>query len=93
MENPLKNIFGKAEENLSADVATILGAVGGIDNVENVDHCASRLRITVKDPSKVNLSACNVSSALGVTNPTPESVQVVFGTKVEDVFTEISKLI
>lgn len=93
MENPLKNVFSKAEENFSADVATILGAVGGKDNVESVDHCVSRLRFTVKDPSKVNLAACKVASALGVTNPDPKSVQVVFGSKVEEVFNELSKLL
>lgn len=93
MENPLKNIFSKAEDNFSADVATILGAIGGKDNVESVDHCTSRLRFTVKDPSKVNLAACKVASALGVTNPSPESVQVVFGTKIEEVYNELTKLL
>lgn len=94
MANPLNSLFGKKDENnYSAIAATVLGAVGGKDNIAEVTHCVSRLRFTVKDPEKVDLKACNVAAALGVTNPTPESVQIIFGTEVENVYKELEELL
>jgi len=44
----------------------ILKCVGGIDNLENVSHCATRLRLTLKDDSKFDGDA--VAKIDGVLN-------------------------
>jgi len=34
----------------------IVTALGGVENIENIDACITRLRVTVKDSSKVSNS-------------------------------------
>ena len=32
----------------------VIDAIGGVENVSSVAHCATRLRVMVKDESKIN---------------------------------------
>ena len=34
-------------------IKQLLDAIGGVDNIKNFEHCATRLRIIVKDDQKV----------------------------------------
>ena len=41
--------------------------IGGIDNVESLIHCMTRLRIKIRDVSKVNIAALKkIDGVLGV---------------------------
>lgn len=40
--------------NYQATVNEILDSIGGIDNIRNAEHCATRLRLILKDNDKVN---------------------------------------
>ena len=73
--------------------AAIVTAVGGVDNIKNVDYCATRLRFDLADSSKVNEAACKAAGALGVVIPNGETAQVVIGTKVQFVCDELTKLL
>lgn len=42
-----------AEDAMLQQAAIYLDALGGVDNIESVSNCATRLRITVKDESKL----------------------------------------
>lgn len=56
----------------------IIEGLGGLDNMEDVECCATRLRLNVKDSSKVNKDILKKSAALGtVINGT--AVQVIYG--------------
>ncbi|MGB2579651.1 glucose-like phosphotransferase system IIB component [Elusimicrobium simillimum] len=68
----------KTEDSQSA---LITEGLGGKDNIENVDCCATRLRLNVKDPSKVNKDILKQSGALGVLL-SGQAVQIVYGPKV-----------
>ena len=46
--------------------AMILKGLGGNENLSDLDCCATRLRVTVKDPSKVSESLLKSSGAAGV---------------------------
>ena len=70
-------------ENGSSDSVSplILMGLGGKDNISDVDCCATRLRVTVNDPEKVNDSLLKQSGASGVIHK-GNGVQVVYGPKV-----------
>ena len=59
----------------------ILEGLGGKDNLVNVDCCATRLRITVKDSSKVNDALLRQSGASGIIK-SGSGVQVIYGPRV-----------
>ncbi|MBQ9756932.1 MAG: PTS transporter subunit EIIC [Clostridia bacterium] len=59
----------------------ILEGLGGKDNLVNVDCCATRLRVTVKDSSKVQDAILRQSGASGVIK-SGSGVQVIYGPRV-----------
>lgn len=59
----------------------ILEGLGGKDNLVNVDCCATRLRVTVKDSSKVNDALLRQSGASGIIK-SGSGVQVIYGPRV-----------
>lgn len=61
--------------------ALILCGLGGKDNISDVDCCATRLRITVNDSSKVDEAPLKESGAAGVIRK-GNGVQVIYGPRV-----------
>lgn len=71
----------------------ILRLVGGRDNLVSAAHCATRLRLVVKDESKVNKQALDALDAVKGSFSTGGQLQVVIGQgAVNKVFEEFSKL-
>ncbi|MGN1097537.1 MAG: glucose PTS transporter subunit IIA [Clostridia bacterium] len=64
-----------------ATSALILDGLGGKDNISDVDCCATRLRVTVKDGSKVDDGILKKSGASGVVRK-GNGVQVIYGPRV-----------
>lgn len=66
----------------------ILGAMGGIKNIANVAHCATRLRLSYVDGSKIDEEVIKTAdNVLGVVR-TKEQVQVIIGPMVNDAYHE-----
>lgn len=67
----------------------IIEKVGGVSNVDQLTHCMTRLRFTLKDKAKAN--ADTVKSINGVINVIESGgqFQVVIGTHVAEVFEEM----
>ena len=61
--------------------ALILQGLGGKANVSDVDCCATRLRVTVVDPAKVNDALLRQSGASGVVHK-GDGIQVIYGPQV-----------
>lgn len=61
--------------------ALILKGLGGKNNISDVDCCATRLRITVKEGAKVDESLLKQSGAAGVIKK-GNGVQVIYGPRV-----------
>ncbi len=59
----------------------IVEGLGGMNNISDVDCCATRLRCTVKDGSKVSDDLLKSSGAAGVIK-SGKGVQIVYGPKV-----------
>ena len=81
------------DDKFAAIAAGVLAAVGGKENVKNVDFCATRLRFEVADSAKVDEAACKKAGAVGVMIPSKVSAQVIIGTQVQAVCDELQKLI
>lgn len=58
-------------------------ALGGLENVENIDYCTTRLRLTVKDAEIINEKELKRYGAMGFMKISKTNVQVVIGTAVE----------
>ena len=64
----------------------VLENIGGINNVRQVGHCATRLRINVKDESKVNIEALkNLDGSYGVVFK-DNQIQLIIGANVDQAY-------
>jgi len=70
----------------------ILDGLGGQDNIINLDCCATRLRVTVRMPEKVNEIVLKQSGAAGVIK-SGNGVQVVYGPQVSVIKSELEDYI
>jgi len=70
-----------------------LAALGGADNITEIDGCITRLRATLVDSSKVDLRALQQAGMIGRPIVMGKAVQVVVGTYAELIGSEINKLI
>lgn len=70
--------------------AGLVAAFGGRGNIENLDACITRLRLLVKDPSRVSDEALKKLGAGGVMR-IGNNVQAVFGTRSENLKTEMEE--
>jgi PTS system N-acetylglucosamine-specific IIB component len=75
--------MSKAEE--------ILAALGGAQNVVDLEPCITRLRVELTDPAKVDEPALKASGAFGVVR-SGSVVQVVVGPEADSLAAEIDNL-
>ncbi len=78
-----KDVEARRNARSSGDVtsALILQGLGGKANIADLDACATRLRVTVKNPSHVNESLLKKSGASGVIKK-GDGVQIIYGPRV-----------
>ena len=69
--------------------AAFLGALGGADNLTQVDACTTRLRLVVVDASRVDEPALRKLGARGIVRPSARDLQVVLGPIADQVAGEI----
>ncbi|MCW8994719.1 MAG: PTS transporter subunit EIIC, partial [Psychromonas sp.] len=87
---------GREVEELEEEVALdssemsilLVAAFGGKANIENLDACITRLRVTVKDVSLVNKDELKKLGAAGVVI-SGNGVQAIFGTKSDNLKTDM----
>lgn len=70
----------------------IVAGLGGQTNLENFTNCATRLRVTVRDGEQVNKAQLRKTGAAAVT-VSGQSVQVIYGTKVGGITTDLEAYI
>ena len=72
---------------------SILDLVGGSENVANATHCATRLRLNLKDEKKADTDAIKaLPGVVGVVQANGQ-YQVIIGAEVTQVYEKISKLV
>lgn len=68
----------------------IIQALGGKDNLVDIDNCATRLRVTVKDGEMVDKDALQQTGSKGVIVK-GEGVQVIYGPQVSVIKNEVEE--
>lgn len=81
-----------ANDNFTEVARIVLEGVGGKENVASIDNCITRLRLEIKDYTKVDEKKIKSAGVSGVIRPSKTAVQVVIGTQVQFVADEFKKL-
>ena len=82
-----------SNNNYDTFATTIITLLGGKENLEFVNHCATRLRVNVRDLSRVNQDGLkSTKGVLGLSiQESSKEVQVIIGQTIEDVFSAVQK--
>jgi len=84
---------GSSDDQYMDQAIIILEALGGKDNIEELNNCATRLRVSVKDESKLAKDAAfKAGGAHGVVRK-GKAVQVIIGLTVPQVRERIENLV
>ncbi|GAA1927902.1 maltose/glucose-specific PTS transporter subunit IIBC [Streptomyces durmitorensis] len=86
-EAPRELIAGKY------DAVAILKAIGGAENIQSLDNCITRLRMTVADAEQVDEARLKKLGAVGVIKLDAHNVQVIIGPQVQSVKDAIASLV
>lgn len=79
--------------NFKETAKGILENIGGAENVSNMSHCATRLRLNLKDVSKANDEAVKaVDGVVNVINKAGQ-YQILIGTEVPHLYEEFESLV
>ena len=70
----------------------IVRGLGGIENIEDLECCATRLRIKVKNPEQVDDNILKQSGCAGVIKK-GSGVQIIFGPRVTVIKAELEEYI
>ena len=76
------------EKKSSGISALILSGLGGVENISDIDACATRLRVTVKNPSLCEKEFLTKSGAKGVII-NGKGVQAIYGPQVSVIKSEL----
>ncbi len=82
----------KTDDKLYNESCEIISALGGLDNIETVSACATRLRVSLKDNNLVNDDVFKMLGAPGVLK-VAGGVQAIFGGKADLYSQEINDII
>ncbi|MGL4589392.1 MAG: N-acetylglucosamine-specific PTS transporter subunit IIBC [Mycoplasmatales bacterium] len=75
-----------------AVMAEKIAAAVGVDNIVQIDNCATRLRLEIKDSSIIDEAAIKKAGTAGIVKPTKTQVQIIIGPTVEFVAKELKKI-
>ncbi|MBQ1477020.1 MAG: PTS transporter subunit EIIC [Erysipelotrichaceae bacterium] len=77
--------MAKTEKDFKQIASRIIELVGGKDNIAHAGHCMTRLRITTKDTSLVNLDEIRKLGVIGA-QMVGDQVQVIIGNDINEVY-------
>ncbi|BDU62491.1 hypothetical protein BOFE_00310 [Candidatus Borrelia fainii] len=86
-DNTKQQIISNNDSKLSQNenFEKIIQALGGLDNITNIDSCFTRLRVDVNSSSLVNKDLMKQLGATGTIITLGNQVQVIFGAKSEQI--------
>lgn len=89
-----ENIITSPEASSNGDslAENILEALGGKENITNLDACITRLRVSVKDVKNVNKDRIKALGASGVME-VGDNVQAIFGGRSDNIKNQINDII
>ena len=81
------NLSARKQQDVSALARQYIAAIGGSDNLTNIDACITRLRLGVKDAALVDEALARRLGASGVIRLNATNVQVIVGFVAEKIAT------
>ena len=81
-----------SNDNFTEVASIILEGVGGKENVTSISNCITRLRLEIKDYTKIDEKKIKSAGVAGVIRPSKTDVQVIVGMQVQFVADEFKKL-
>lgn len=75
---------------MKEDTKSLVDLLGGQENIKNINHCMTRLRLEVKNSSLVKKEYLNNLPLTKGIVINGENIQIVIGVKVKDVYKEIT---
>ena len=82
----------KSKDKFAVMAAKIYEGLGGSSNIISIENCITRLRIEVKDGSKVDQKKIKEAKISGIKITGQNSMQIIVGPQVQFVAEEIEKL-
>ncbi len=82
-----------SNDNFTEVAKIVLEGLGGKGNIKSLDNCVTRLRLEIKDYTKIDEKKIKSAGVAGVMRPSKTSVQVIVGTKVQFVADEMKKML
>lgn len=82
----------KTNESNNSVAATILRGLGGVENLIDIDACATRLRISVHDSGIVDENILKLSGAKGVIKK-GTGIQIIYGPQVSIIKSEFEEYV
>jgi PTS system N-acetylglucosamine-specific IIB component len=80
------------EKDMVSKAEQIIAGLGGIQNIEDVEGCITRLRTQVRDPALIDEAALKAAGAHGVMT-IGTAIQVVVGTDADPLAADIEILL
>lgn len=70
--------------DLKTDIVNIIEGLGGKENINTVENCITRLRVNLKDPSKLNEDLINKTPNSGIVKK-GNDIQIIYGLQVPEI--------
>lgn len=86
------SLMGLGDSELRERARDILQAIGGKSNIDFVDACVTRIRLTAVDPSKINEAELKEAGATAVMKMGGKNVQIVVGTVADILVTNMNEI-
>ena len=84
--------MAKQTNNIPMMAQQIVKEMGGRGNVAQLSHCATRLRVNVADPGKVNVDELKKINGVYGVELAGDYLQVIVGAIIEDLYLAVEKL-
>ena len=82
----------KGNDEIVQNAPEVLAALGGAENAVSIDACITRLRVEVKDKSKVDKDKLKALGAVGVVE-VGNGIQAIFGAKADAYRHDINRIL
>ena len=73
------------------EAAAFIAALGGTGNLLDIDACATRLRLRVRDQALLNETALKALGATAVMRPSADTVQIIVGLRADQIASAMRK--
>ncbi|WP_338449721.1 maltose/glucose-specific PTS transporter subunit IIC [Niallia oryzisoli] len=91
-EDEEQQITGAEQVTATDRAKTIVVGLGGAENIDIVDCCATRLRVTIKDENLVNDDIIKTTGSKGIVKK-GTGIQIIYGPQVTIVKNEVEELL